>query len=116
MDESIQLLKTIMDGCTTRHRVLANNLANAETPMFKRQDINFKSALEEAINSKDKTELQKASFEIHTDTESPAAANGNNVSTQDELALILQNSLLYNTATTALSSKLSRLRQAIKGS
>ncbi len=115
MDTSIQMLRTIMDGCTARHRVLANNLANAETPMFKRQDLNFKSALDQALNSKNEGGFNDVQFQINTDTKSPASANGNNVSTQAELGLILQNSLLYNTATTVISDKFTRLKKAIKG-
>ncbi len=106
----------MMDGCSARHRVLANNLANAETPMFKRQDINFRKALEQAIEAKKNGNSVDVQFEIRTDTKSPSAPNGNNVSTQTELGLILENSLLYNTATTVISGKFARLKKAIKGS
>lgn len=115
MDSSIQNLKLMLDGCAARHRVLAHNLANAETPNFKRQDINFKETLTKAINGDNRNGDQQANFQINTDTRSPSALNGNNVSIQRELGMILQNSMLYNTATTALSHKFARLRQAVRG-
>lgn len=115
MDATTKLLEKLMDACTLRHRVLASNLANAETPEYKRKDVSFSKALAEAINTKDMNKLAAASPEISTDTTSPVVANGNNVSTQKELALMLENSLLYDVSVTALSRKFAGMRKAIRG-
>jgi flagellar basal-body rod protein FlgB len=42
MDTTIKILEKIMDGCALRHKVLADNLANSETPNYKRKDVNFR--------------------------------------------------------------------------
>ena len=40
-----------MDVATLRRNVIANNIANANTPNFKRSDVNFESQLKRALDS-----------------------------------------------------------------
>ena len=42
---SVDLLQRAMDANTLRYQVSANNIANAEVPNYKRQEVNFESEL-----------------------------------------------------------------------
>jgi len=99
----------------TRHAVLANNLANVNTPGFKRNDVDFKKTLADALKSGDVAKLAVAQPEIKTDRTAQANGNGNSVSTQTEIGLMGENSLLYTLSAQALGLKYQYLHKAISG-
>ena len=43
--QTVGMLKNAMDGAGTAHSVIANNIANVNTPNFHRSDVSFKDAL-----------------------------------------------------------------------
>jgi flagellar basal-body rod protein FlgB len=115
MNESIQLLNKLLDASALRQRILANNLANADTPRFKRRDVEFREMLAKAVDSADARELAIVQPKIIVDTAAPSRPDGNSVSVQRELGEMTENSLLYQFATRAVSRKYGTLRKAIKG-
>ncbi len=121
MNVTTDLLKKLMDTCTIRQNVLANNLANANTPGFLRKDVVFREALADALRADNlpgatgKSKLAAATPEVKTDRVTPPGPRGNNVSTQKELGLMAENGLLYGVAVRALNGRFSTLRKAIKG-
>jgi len=115
MNDSIQILSKLLDASALRHRVLANNLANVDTPRFKRQDVLFRDALAKAIDSPDGSKVTDVQPRVSMDTVTPGRPDGNNVSTQRELGEMTENALLYQFATRAINLKFSSLTKAIKG-
>ncbi len=115
MSDSIQLLNKILDGAALRHRVLANNVANSETPRFKRQDVEFREMLEKAVESGSTEKVAEVQPDIVTDRESPSRPDGNNVSMQRELGEMTENGLLYQFATRSVARQFDLLRKAIRG-
>jgi flagellar basal-body rod protein FlgB len=115
MNESIQLLNKLLDASALRQRVLADNLANVNTPRFKRKDVEFREMLAKAVHSEDAKALSVVQPKIVVDTVSPSRSDGNNVSTQRELGEMTENSLLYQFATRAVGRKYDTIRKAIKG-
>ena len=115
MNESIQLLNKLLDVSALRQRVLADNLANADTPRFKRRDVEFREMLAKAIDSADAKKLSAVQPKVIVDTAAPVRPSGNSVSLQRELGEITENSLLYQFATRAVSRKFDTLRKAIRG-
>jgi flagellar basal-body rod protein FlgB len=116
MNESIQMLNRLLDASALRQRVLANNLANADTPRFKRKDVEFREMLTKAVDSANASrELSVVQPKIIVDTAAPSRPDGNSVSMQRELGEMTENSLLYQFATRAVSRKFDTIRKAIKG-
>jgi flagellar basal-body rod protein FlgB len=113
---TIALLKGMLDGCAERQTVLANNVANVNTPGFTRSDTNFREALTQALASHNP---EQALAQVHTTVKADRLTqrheNGNNVSLQRELGLSSENKLLYDLAAQSLSAKYARLRSAIRG-
>ncbi len=110
-----------------RAEVLANNLANADTPGFKARDIDFASALNEA--SKTTIEL-KTTAAGHISSKSLETAggddllyripsqlslDGNTVETQVEQAEFSKNALHYQATLTFLNGRIKGLKGALKG-
>ncbi len=115
MTPTISTLATVLEATSKRQSVLANNLANANTPFYKRLDLKFKDELAKAISSGDINEIQNFKPTIVEDTTTPARPDGNNVSLQKEMAEINENALLFNFAAKAIAKKFDGLKKAIKG-
>lgn len=111
-----------------RAQVLAENLANADTPNYKAKDIDFKSALdavkgEYAAGKMRSTNPQHfganntASFssELIDRQSSQPSMDGNTVDSQVEQSAFLRNALEYQVSLRLLSGKIKGLMTAIKG-
>jgi flagellar basal-body rod protein FlgB len=108
----------------SRAEILANNLANADTPHFKARDINFNAVLEgESRRTLEMNKTNNSHLEgnVHTETElmfrNPyqPAIDGNTVDSQMEQSFYTENALRYNASFEFLNSKFQGLKGAIKG-
>jgi flagellar basal-body rod protein FlgB len=109
-----------------RAEILANNLANSDTPGFKARDINFQAML--AKENKKQSSLQmNATNSAHlagsgsTNSDllyrnpSQPSIDGNTVDTQIEQTIFSRNAMDYNTSFEFLSKKFKGLKSAIRG-
>jgi len=113
-----------------RAEVLANNLANADTPGFKARDIDFKAALGNQMASQgmEKTLDMAATNGKHLPhgqfggpddllyrTPSQPSMDGNTVDTQEEMAEFMKNSMQYQSSFQFLNGKFKSITSAIRG-
>ena len=111
-----------------RHNVTAANIANAETPGYKAQKLDFEEALSRAIDHEglgkvhvsDKEHFlmgQGATGRVHADVyDNPDAAvsnDGNTVNLENEMATLSENSILYKAALELINKKLGSMRYAV---
>lgn len=111
-----------------RAEILANNLANADTPGFKARDLDFKATLREATKSSepDALALNKTNA-LHQDTSDKAdgdllyrtpmqpSLDGNTVDSQYELAQYMRNNMDFQTSFQFLNGSFRGLMTAIRG-
>ncbi len=114
MNSTIDMLSKVMDVAALRHKVIANNLANVNTPGYQRKDVKFVDALAAAIE-KGPVHVKDLTFDVMVDELAVPDARGNSVSLQREVGEIAQNELLYNFAAEMTSRKFSGLSKAISG-
>ena len=110
--------KKLLDATVLRHEALASNLANLETPGYKRLDVapSFNSELQQAIAGNDPSQI--ASVQPCLDADPNALANthdGNTVQLETELAHLNKNFLEHTLETQLITGSLLRLRLAITG-
>jgi flagellar basal-body rod protein FlgB len=99
-DATKQQLKAALDVCAFRHRLILNNIANADTPGYKRKVLLFEEALREAEEKRASgVELER----FVAEDQSPGRADGNNVSIDIESALLAENAMTYEAIITMLS-------------
>jgi len=129
-------LKKSLDGAMLRHEILANNIANANTPRFKRSEVKFKTQLKSAIDSMTEnsqltmrgkitnrghmpigppTHLDQVSATIHRDTATSVRVDENNISLDMEMATLSGNAAYYSTVVRLLSDYYSGIRTVIQG-
>jgi flagellar basal-body rod protein FlgB len=129
-------LKKSLDGAMLRHEILANNIANVNTPRFKRSEVKFKTQLKSAIDSMTEnsqltmqgkitnhghmpigppTHLNQVSATIHRDTATSVRVDENNVSLDMEMATLSGNAAYYSTIVSLLNNYYGNIQTAIQG-
>ena len=114
IDPTQLALEQAMRGAAARQQVLANNVANANTPGFKRSDLDFHSQLATALQNGTRG-LQSLIFQPQTDSSGPAQANGNNVDIDKEMSNLSQNALDYESLVEVAGARMKML-QTVMGS
>src|SRR3954470_10308534 len=93
-DNTQLALERAISGASMRQEVLANNLANAETPGFQRSDVDFHTTLSQAMKTDSPTAIESASFSPQTESKT-MRADGNGVDVDVESADMAKNGLEY---------------------
>jgi len=110
--------KKTLDAVALRQEAINNNLANLETPGYKRVDLapNFEQELQKATAAGDSQQLASLTPRLTVDTTAKAASkDGNTVQLEQELMRMNQNALTHNLETQMVSSMLAKMRLAITG-
>ncbi len=114
-DTSIVGIEKAMQGSLLRQQVLANNIANANTPGYQRSDVDFQSALAQAFSSGSPTtgQLDQISFSPQVSSTGAMQVDGNTVDINTENADLSENSLDYQALESVMGTRMSILKTAI---
>ena len=113
-DLTTHLLEQAMIGASRRQSALSANLANANTPGYVRQDVDFQDALAGAVDSGG--DVSRLVFEPTADRGAgPVRADGNTVDIDTEMASINQNSLHYQSIVAVQRARFRELEVVVKG-
>ena len=120
----INVLEKATDASWTRNSVISNNIANVDTPGYKRQDVDFESQLRRALgNFRYKSvdakvaHLSKTELEPRIYTDSPGFSyrlDGNNVDIDTEGAEFASNQIKYNGLIDSIKHEFSNLKLVMK--
>ena len=116
--ESYVALKKTLDAAALRHQAIASNLANLETPNYKRIDVNadFDESLQKVVGSGNASAIARVQPRIEVDrTAVPDAINGNTVKMEDELLQMQRNTITHSFALQVLGRSLNKIKAAITG-
>ena len=105
------LLLRLLAATELRARVVSGNLANLDTPGYKRRDVRFEDLLRDAMTRG--TDPGRVEARVETDVASPARPDGNNVSLELELNALRENRLLYETYAAILEGRMALQRIAV---
>ncbi|MFD0587591.1 flagellar basal body rod protein FlgB [Paenibacillus sp. GCM10027627] len=114
-----------------RQRVISNNIANAETPHFKRSEVLFEQLLEQSMGAGEQKLSGRRSdarhiaigtgnaeiptAEVTTDASTSMNNNKNNVDIDREMSLLAKNQLSYNFYIQQINHDFKMMRTAIEG-
>jgi len=131
--KTVDLLHRAISASVVRRSVIANNMANANVPNFKRSMVNFESELKRALD----TEKQKPALELVQtnpmhfsnyrerdyrdvqirrvlDYTSTYNNNGNNVDPEQEAMLSLENQMSYMLLTKSVDFEFDQVNQVLR--
>lgn len=104
------VLHTAINGLSTRQNVIADNIANVDTPGFRARSVEFESALERAIERGGATTAGPGAIGATVEaTDTPVGANDNNVDLRKESIAAIQTQYQYQIMGRAISDRSSRL-------
>ena len=120
----INVLTKAADASWTRNEIITNNLANVDTPGYKRKDVSFQNYLLQELTSGDSTslrtrvndvELGNLNATVYTDfIELSYRLDGNNVDIDTENVEFASNQLYYQTVLDTINHQFSMLKAAMQ--
>lgn len=116
-DITSTVLTKTLDAAVARQKAIANNIANVQTPGYKRSYISFESELKSILEERSERAAGRrlAGFtpSRRTDLFSPSRPDGNNVNIDAEIADLTRTSLKQKAVTAFLEGRIATLRLAI---
>lgn len=128
----VDIVHRTMDVTSLRRNVIADNIANSDTPNFKRSNINFEAQLQRAFESQKRPGLEaRMTNDKHIPFYQPidyknvgprkvldylteSKSNGNNVDIEEEMMLALKNQLNYQLLTQVISDQFNQVSTALR--
>ncbi len=114
-------LEKSLDAAWLRNEVISGNVANADTPGYKRKEVQFEQLLSSEMKNSQiesgQTRLSGSSgVKVVEDHSSYSyRLDGNNVDMEREMAQMAMNTLRYNTLIQRMNGQFSKLRNVIRG-
>jgi flagellar basal-body rod protein FlgB len=96
-----------MNMVSQRQKLVASNIANADTPGYKTQDLDFQASFRSALDGGSPVAIQVSGLNTKND--------GNNVDLDREARLLAENAMRFNVATNLMRSSLNQVKEAISG-
>ncbi|WP_250443808.1 flagellar basal body rod protein FlgB [Actinotalea sp. C106] len=105
-------MNSALDGLAMRQRVIADNIANIQTPGFLAGRVSFEQSLADAVSSGSRR-TGAVTAQVDRSLE-PTRLDGNNVNLDTETLLNVDTNLRYQLATQAVSGTFSKMRSAMR--
>lgn len=121
-DQTTGLLERMLDATALRHEVLSDNIANVNTPGFKRSDVRFEDDLARALAARvthprhipaGALRAEKVAARAVPEQGTTMRNDGNNVDIDVEMAYMAENTLLFQAVSRQLSQRFAMLRTMI---
>lgn len=119
----INVLDKAADAANSRNEIISNNIANVDTPNYKRKDVSFQSYLEQALIggealdervSEINTHLSDFGGLIYTDSSTLSyRLDGNNVDIDTESAMLAENQIRYNALVEQIGQEFARYKTVL---
>ena len=120
----INVLNRAADAAWQRNEAISNNIANVDTPGYKRQDVAFESVLQQALGNNryqsmdDKVanvNLSRLRGRAYVDYANYSyRLDGNNVDIENENALMAENRLKYQGLISSINQEFTNLQTVMK--
>jgi len=98
---------------TLRQKAIANNIANLETPGYRRLDVKFEELLARCLRSSGEFDLSEVEAQIYRPKQTPVKSNGNDVNLEAEVGQMIKNTLNHKAYIRLLSKKYNQIELAI---
>lgn len=114
-DAHVSVLSRLLDVASLRHQVIAQNVANVNTPGYRQLDVEFEAAFGQALSSQNTRPAESVKAGVVEGVGGAERADGNNVDIDQEMGRLGKNSLLYRLYGQLLAARLASMRSAITG-
>ncbi len=112
-DSIIALISAGIRAEGLRQKAIANNVANLETPGYRRVDVKFEELLAKSLDSSGSVDLSELEPQIYQPKQTLVKSNGNDVSLEGEVGAMIKNSLRYQTYIRLLNKRYRQIELAM---
>jgi flagellar basal-body rod protein FlgB len=109
----IDVLEAGIRAESLRQKAISNNIANLETPGYRRIDVKFEELLAKCLKTGDTTKLREIVPEIYRPEQTPVKSNGNDVNYETEVGQMIKNTIRHKAFIRLLSRKYKQIELAI---
>lgn len=120
----VNVLDKAADASWLRQDIISNNIANEDTPGFKRQDVNFENILERELGKSKYISLDEKMDDLHMNHVNGEVYDDyagysyrrdrNNVDPEQEQVQLASNQIRYNGLIDSVGQEFSRIKSVIK--
>ncbi len=120
----VDIMTKAADASWLREEVISNNIANVDTPNYKRKDVAFSTYLSAALNEGDEKNLRQRIKNFREDSVEPLVytdhrnlsyrLDGNNVDIDTENVELASEQIKYNGLIESISKEFSMLKNAMQ--
>lgn len=119
MFNTTDVLGKALEGTWARNNAISTNIANVDTPGYKRKDVMFEGYLQRALMSENKlstNELEKITPKtVFGQSNTSYRIDGNNVDIDAEMGYLAENQLKYTALISQVNYGFSRLKKVLNG-
>ncbi|MGM0502027.1 MAG: flagellar basal body rod protein FlgB [Bacillota bacterium] len=125
--ESFGVLEKSLTGLDLKNKAISNNIANVDTPNYKRKKVAFKEQLANAVEGRNdvnitnkrhiainNSNLNQVQAQVDTEDSTSFRKDGNNVSVDHEMAELAKNGLEYRAIIKQISNQFNRIGSVIQ--
>lgn len=120
----VKVLDKALDASWMRNEALSNNIANIDTPGYKRQDVAFESVLKEALGRGRYVDMDTKVANLDASDLKPKAytdyagysyrIDGNNVDPETENVMLAENQLKYQGLIASVNQEFANLKAVMQ--
>jgi flagellar basal-body rod protein FlgB len=110
----IQMVEAGIRAEAARQKAIATNIANMNSPGYRRIDVRFEELLAKALKKGDKVDVSTIEPEVYEPNMTNIKANGNDVSLDMEVGEMVKNSLRHKLFAAVLRKKYQQMQSAIR--
>ena len=110
-----ELLGSLLDAASLRHQVIAQNVANVNTPGYHRLDVSFEESLNRELLANANSDSVSQKPRIVEGASSVMRDDGNNVDIDAEMGRLTKNTMLFGVYSQILATRMAAMRSAIAG-
>jgi flagellar basal-body rod protein FlgB len=109
----LELIEAGIRAESLRQKAIASNIANLQTPGYRRIDVKFQELLAKALDKSGAADLKEIKPQIYRPKQTPVKSNGNDVDLEAEVGEMVKNALLHKVFIRLLNKKYSQMELAI---
>jgi len=113
--ERMELMSRLLDVAALRQDVIAQNVANVNTPGFRTLQVDFEQALQQRLAANPNANPQEVQPQVIAGAGGADRADGNNVDIDLEMARLQKNAVYFKIYSEILANELAQQRSAITG-
>ncbi len=113
--KNFTLLSKMLDLQSARHRVFAQNVANVNTPNYRRREFKFEAALRDAMEGGTAAHYEGIRGWVDRPNNTPIRNNGNNVDIDMEMVSMRESASMYEALTQIYTKRANGIKAAIRG-